>query len=78
VVYRPVSLIETVRIRNGVAPLWYLHLRRLAASCRALGVPLPGDLPAPSDGLDRVHRLEVGPRGPEVTERPVGADTPVS
>ena len=77
-VYRPVSLIETVRIRNGVAPLWYLHLRRLAASCRALGVPLPGDLPTPSDGLDRVHRLEVGPRGPEVTERPVGADTPVS
>ena len=35
------TLIETVRIRNGVAPLWYLHLRRLAASCRALGVPLP-------------------------------------
>jgi branched-subunit amino acid aminotransferase/4-amino-4-deoxychorismate lyase len=77
-VYRPVSLIETVRIRNGVAPLWYLHLRRLAASCKALGVPLPGELRTPSDGLDRVHRLEVGPRGAEVTERQVGADTPVS
>ena len=35
------GLIETVRIRDGVAPLWYLHLRRLAESCRALGIPLP-------------------------------------
>ena len=34
-------------VRNGVAPLWYLHLRRLARSCRALGVPLPGELPTP-------------------------------
>jgi branched-subunit amino acid aminotransferase/4-amino-4-deoxychorismate lyase len=77
-VYRPVSLIETVRLRNGVAPLWYLHLRRLATSCKALGVPLPGELPTPSGGRDRVHRLEVGPRGLQVSERPVGADSAVS
>jgi branched-subunit amino acid aminotransferase/4-amino-4-deoxychorismate lyase len=77
-VHRPASLIETVRMRNGVAPLWYLHVRRLAASCKALGVPLPGELPTPSGGPDRVHRLEVGPRGLEVSERPVGAGTAVS
>ncbi len=41
------TLIETVRIRNGAAPLWYLHLRRLAGSCKALGVPLPGELLTP-------------------------------
>ena len=38
------TLIETVRLRNGAAPLWYLHVRRLATSCRALGVPIPTDL----------------------------------
>ena len=77
-VYRMPSLIETVRIRNGVAPLWYLHLRRLASSCKALGVPLPGELPTPSGGADRVHRLEVGPRGLQVSERSVGSTDPVS
>ncbi|MGH7581229.1 MAG: aminotransferase class IV, partial [Gemmatimonadales bacterium] len=76
--YRMPSLIETVRIRNGVAPLWYLHLRRLASSCKALGVPLPGELPTPSGGGDRVRRLEVGPRGLEVSERAVGSTDPVS
>ena len=77
-VYRMPSLIETVRIRDGVAPLWYLHLRRLASSCKALGVPLPGELPTPSGGPDRIHRLEVGPRGLEVSERAVGGTGPVS
>lgn len=71
------SLIETVRIRNGAAPLWYLHLRRLATSCKALGVPLPGELPTPSGGADRIHRLEVGRRGVELSERPVGSTAPV-
>ncbi len=70
--YRAPSLIETVRVRSGVAPLWYLHLRRLAASCKALGVPLPGELPTPGGGADRVHRLLVGPRGLQVSERAVG------
>lgn len=71
------DLIETVRIRGGVAPLWYLHLRRLAGSCKALGIPLPGELPTPSGGSDRVHRLQVGPRGATVSERPVGPADPV-
>ena len=71
------SLIETVRIRNGVAPLWYLHLRRLAASCKALGVPLPGELLTPSGGADRIHRLEVGLHGVQLSERPVGSTAPV-
>ncbi|HEX2220048.1 MAG TPA: aminotransferase class IV [Gemmatimonadales bacterium] len=71
-------LIETVRVRDGVAPLWYLHLRRLASSCKALGVPLPGELITPAGGRDRVHRLEVSPRGVEISERPVGTTAPVS
>lgn len=68
------ALIETVRVRSGVAPLWYLHLRRLAGSCKALGIPLPGELPTPEGGPDRVHRLEVGRRGGELSERPVPAE----
>jgi 4-amino-4-deoxychorismate lyase len=71
------NLIETVRIRNGAAPLWYLHLRRLATSCKALGVPLPGELLTPSGGADRIHRLEVGLRGVRLSERPVGSTAPV-
>jgi branched-subunit amino acid aminotransferase/4-amino-4-deoxychorismate lyase len=69
------ALIETVRVRQGRAPLWYLHLRRLANSCRALGIPLPGELITPEGGKDRVHRLEVGRRGAKVTERPVPASS---
>jgi branched-subunit amino acid aminotransferase/4-amino-4-deoxychorismate lyase len=71
------ALIETIRIRNGVAPLWYLHLRRLATSCKALGIPLPGELPTPEGGPDRVYRLEVGMRGVQVSERLVGSTEPV-
>ena len=71
------DLIETVRIRGGVAPLWYLHLRRLAGSCKALGIPLPGELPTPSGGADRVHRIQAGPRCASVSERPVGPADPV-
>jgi hypothetical protein len=71
------ALIETIRIRNGEAPLWYLHLRRLATSCKALGIPLPGDLPTPQGGPDRVYRLEVGMRGVQLSERLVGSTEPV-
>ena len=75
--HTPPSLIETVRIRNGAAPLWYLHVRRLALSCKALGIPLPGELPTPEGGPDRVYRLEVGMRGVQVSERLVGSTAPV-
>ena len=71
------TLIETVRIRSGAAPLWYLHLRRLATSCRALGVPIPTDLPTPEGGADRVHRLLVSRRGVVAGERLVGSTAPV-
>jgi branched-subunit amino acid aminotransferase/4-amino-4-deoxychorismate lyase len=75
--HTPPGLIETIRIRNGEAPLWYLHLRRLAVSCKALGVPLPGELEVPKGGNDRVYRLEVGMRGVQVSERLAGPVTPV-
>lgn len=71
------ALIETIRIRNGVAPLWYLHLRRLATSCKALGIPLPGELPPPEGGPDRVYRMQVGMRGVQVSERLVESTGPV-
>ena len=67
------SLIETVRIRNGVAPLWYLHLRRLAASCKALGVPLPGELPTPRAAATGSTGWWSVPAGFEASERAVGA-----
>ncbi|HKG32745.1 MAG TPA: aminotransferase class IV [Gemmatimonadales bacterium] len=63
------ALIETMRIRDGIAPLWYLHIRRLATSCKALGIPLPGELPPPEGGLDRTVRWEVGMRGVQESER---------
>jgi para-aminobenzoate synthetase/4-amino-4-deoxychorismate lyase len=73
----PPALIETIRIRNGVAPLWYLHLRRLAVSCKALGIPLPGELPPPEGGPDRIHRIQVGMRGVQISERLVESTEPV-
>jgi 4-amino-4-deoxychorismate lyase len=75
--HTPPALIETMRIRQGEAPLWHLHLRRLAVSCKALGIPLPGELAVPGGGNDRVYRLEVGMRGVQVSERLVGPTTPV-
>ena len=71
------TLLETVRIRSGVAPLWHLHVRRLSLSCLALRVPFPATLETPSGGRDRVYRLAVSGAGSEVTEREVGPDTPV-
>jgi branched-subunit amino acid aminotransferase/4-amino-4-deoxychorismate lyase len=70
------TLLETIRVRDGRAPLWHLHLRRLVESCRELGVPFPGAFEVPS-GDERVLRLAVGPEGIAVTERPVGPVTPV-
>lgn len=71
------TLIETIRLRNGIAPLWYLHLRRLSESCRTLGVPFPLKLDVPAGGPDRVVKLEVGPKGMVVTERPLELSTRV-
>ena len=71
------SLIETVRILGGRAPLWHLHLRRLVASCKALGVPFPPEFEVPAGGADRVHRIVVGPKGKQVSEREVGPVRPV-
>lgn len=70
-------LIETVRVRDGVAPLWGHHLARLFDSCRAMGVPPPAVLETPGGGADRVHRLLVSARGVERAERPVGPAGPV-
>ncbi len=72
------TLIETMRLRNGSAPLFYLHVRRLSESSRTLGVPFPLKLDVPSGGTDRVRRLEVGPRGMAVTERPLELSAHVS
>src|SRR5262245_42012150 len=71
------TLIETVRLRNGAAPLWHLHVRRLTTSCRALGVPIPTELITPQGGADRVQRLLVSRRGLVAGERPVGSTAPV-
>jgi branched-subunit amino acid aminotransferase/4-amino-4-deoxychorismate lyase len=71
------ALIETMRVRNGMAPLWYLHIRRLATSCKALGIPLPGKLPPPEGGPDRTVRWEIGMRGVQESERLVGPAEPV-
>jgi branched-subunit amino acid aminotransferase/4-amino-4-deoxychorismate lyase len=71
------ALIETIRVRGGVAPLWQLHLRRLTESCRALGIPIPPGVRPPEGRPDRVHRLEVSDRGCTVSERALGPTDPV-
>lgn len=71
------TLIETVRVREGIAPLWGHHLARLFDSCLAIGVPPPAELRTPEGGADRVHRLLVSARGVQVEERPVGPADPV-
>ncbi len=43
------TLLETVRVRNGVAPLWPLHLERLHRSAAALGIAV-GELERPAGG----------------------------
>jgi len=70
------TLIETMRVQAGRAPLWYLHVRRLSESCLALGVPLPLKLEVPS-GPDRVLRWDVSSRGIEASERPHPSASPL-
>lgn len=74
---RHVALIETVRVKDGVAPLWGHHLARLYASCIAVGVSPPRELPVPERGPDRVVRLGVSSAGVEQTEREPGSTEPV-
>lgn len=71
------ALIETIRIRQGLAPLLALHRQRLEASCEALGLPSPVDFSVPTGGPDRVMRLVVSPGDITRAERPVGSSAPV-
>ncbi len=71
------TLLETVRMVDGLAPLWSLHLERLASSCRALEIRMP-ELVEPRGGEDRVLRFEIRPGRVEVTERAVGSLAPIA
>jgi branched-subunit amino acid aminotransferase/4-amino-4-deoxychorismate lyase len=70
------TLIETVRLIDGRAPLWPLHLDRLGRSCAALEVTRPG-LIEPRGGPDRVIRFAIRSGGVEVSERPVERPGPI-
>jgi branched-subunit amino acid aminotransferase/4-amino-4-deoxychorismate lyase len=70
-------LIETVRVIEGAAPLWRLHLDRLRRSGDALGVPIP-DLVAPSGGDDRVVRFEISLFGCQIEELPLPEQKPLA
>lgn len=71
------TLLETVRVRDGVAPLWPLHLERLARSARALGITY--EVPArPEGGEDRVCRFEVSGSGVRYSERETGGNAPLA
>lgn len=69
----PLSLIETVRVVNGRAPLWNHHLARLRRSCDQLGMAFPTLVP-PQGGEDRVVRFEIRPDGVRLSERAVGSN----
>jgi len=69
---RPSALLETVRVRQGLAPLWSLHEERVRRSAAALGYSLPESIAAPSGGADRICRIEFLSRArTRVTERQV-------
>jgi branched-subunit amino acid aminotransferase/4-amino-4-deoxychorismate lyase len=70
------TLIETVRIIDGRAPLWSLHLDRLSRSCAALEVTRPG-LIEPRGGPDRVIRFSIRSGGVEVLERQTEGAGPI-
>jgi branched-subunit amino acid aminotransferase/4-amino-4-deoxychorismate lyase len=70
------NLIETVRVTNGTAPLWNLHLARLREGCGRLGIGFPTLVP-PHGGGDRVCRYEIRPDGVGLSERQVGPVTPL-
>ena len=69
---RRTALLETVRVYQGRAPLWPLHLLRLERSALALGIRLPAELDPPGGGADRICRYEFRGRGRvRMTERGV-------
>lgn len=70
------TLIETVRIIGGRAPLWALHMDRLTRSCEALEVTRP-DVIEPRGGPDRVFRFEIRSGGVQVLERLVEGTGPL-
>lgn len=79
----PRGVFETIRVRNGQAPLLIRHAARLESACRALGLPPLGasleHLMAPWLGAGEVVvRVEAGPRGATVTTRPVPPPAPFS
>ncbi|MGD9524815.1 MAG: aminotransferase class IV [Gemmatimonadales bacterium] len=70
------TLIETVRVHEGGAPLWPLHLARVQHSARQLGIVLP-PLEPPVGGDDRVVRYAITSGRVTTTERDVGSLEPV-
>lgn len=72
-----IALIETVRVIDGVAPLWPLHQARLAESAQALGLKLPA-IEEPEGGVDRVVRIEVSESRILVSDRDVGSTAPIA
>jgi len=77
------GVFETIRIRTGRAPLLDRHALRLEASCRALGLPVPGrpltDLVAHRVGPeDAVVRVEVLGPDVRVTSRAVPPTAPLT
>jgi para-aminobenzoate synthetase/4-amino-4-deoxychorismate lyase len=61
------GLIETVRVRNGRAPLWNLHVERLRAAATALGLDIV--IPPAPGGEDRVVRYEIAGDEMSMTSR---------
>jgi branched-subunit amino acid aminotransferase/4-amino-4-deoxychorismate lyase len=70
------TLIETVRIINGRAPLWPLHVERLLRSCAALEITCPAII-EPRGGPDRVLRFEVRAGAFRLSDRAVGSLAPL-
>jgi len=71
------TLIETVRIIDGRAPLWGLHKWRLMNSALILGLPMP-EIDEPSGGADRIIRMEIAPDGVHLSERDVTNPDPIN
>lgn len=77
------GVFETIRVREGRAPLIDRHAARLEAACRALGLPLPGrplaDHVAPWVGpSDAVVRVAVAGPDVSVTSRSVPSAAPLA